>query len=486
MNKLGATTAALALLAGTSPALAQNSLETTLDLMIRGMIDDGSQVTYDDRITGGDGSVEYRNLSITSPDGTSKLSTAWIRGVPSAADPSVVTFTVADTISITGTEQGAEFTVDILSRGLEFTTNGLLREAMSNDDITVEFKADSLRLEGGDPASPVLRDLNADFGEVTFNMVAAEADKRVEGSLDFSRFDLVYDITVDGQIQKAEQTAEANSVTFAFDVPDNEEDAMGYLDGSKSAMVKMSSGPSTFDSSVDSPEVSFGMSGTSGDSSILLEMVDGTFTYDMRGDGLQMTITPGGGMPFPAVNLGFGELVMLVVAPLNSAAAPEKAAIRLLMADMTVGEGLWSMIDPGKTIPRDPAQIDIDLEAMVQIDPMVAAAGGDPAEAAKILSLDVNRFLLAIGGASAEMDGALTFNNAGPFPMPLGSINIDLNGINGLADKLVAIGLIDQMQVGMALGMMMAFGKPGNNPDQFVSEITFTEGGILANGQPIQ
>ncbi len=486
MNKLGVTTTALALLGSTSFALAQNSLETTLDLMVRGMIDDGSQVTYDDRITGNDGSVEYRNVTIVSPNGSSTLTTAWLKGVPSAADPSVVTFTVADTIKIESTKEGGEFTMEFLTSGMEFTTNAVLREAMSNDDITVEFKADSFRVEGGDPASAFMRDLNADFGSINFSMVAAEADKRVEGSLDISKFDVTYDITVDGQSQKAEQTSEGASAEFAFDVPKDENDAMGYLDGSKSARIKMASGASTFDVSVDSPEAAFGMAGTSGASTALVEMIDGTFTYDVQGDSLQMTITPGAGMPFPPVDLGIGEIGMKFVVPVNSADAPDEATVRLLLADLTVGEGLWSMIDPGKTIPRDPAQIDIDLEAMVQIDAMVAAAGGDPTQAGKIFSLDVNQFLLAIGGASAQMDGALTFNNDGPIPMPLGGVNVDLNGINGLANKLVALGLVDQMQVGMVLGIMMAFGKPGDNPDQFISEITFTENGILANGQPIQ
>jgi len=123
---------------------------------------------------------------------------------------------------------------------------------------------------------------------------------------------------------------------------------------------------------------------------------------------------------------------------------------------------------------------------MIQTDPAVAAAGGDPMQLAKIFSLDINRFLLSVGGAKAEAGGALTFNNDGPVPMPLGKINIEVNGITGLANKLVALGLLDQMQSGMALGIMMAFGKPGDNPDQFLSEITFTDSGILANGQPIQ
>ena len=117
---------------------------------------------------------------------------------------------------------------------------------------------------------------------------------------------------------------------------------------------------------------------------------------------------------------------------------------------------------------------------------MAAVAGEDPASAAKIHNLDINQILLSLAGASIQMDGAATFDNSGPIPMPLGSLNIDMRGISTLANQLVALGLLDQMQAGMAMGMMMAFGQPGDEADQFISEITFSENGIMANGQPIQ
>ena len=44
---------------------------------------------------------------------------------------------------------------------------------------------------------------------------------------------------------------------------------------------------------------------------------------------------------------------------------------------------------------------------------------------------------------------------------------------------------MDQMQVGMAMGMMMAFAQPAGE-DAFTSKIEFKDGGIMANGQPLQ
>ena len=248
----------------------------------------------------------------------------------------------------------------------------------------------------------------------------------------------------------------------------------------------MTSGASEFVGTVDAEGIPLTMEGVSGSSFLLLEVVDGNITYEANADGFDMVVTPGPGLPIPPVKIGAGEMAMKLVIPAGAADTPAEMVIDILFADLVIGEGLWSMIDPGKTISRDPAQLDIDIEALVQLDAMAAMAGEDPTSAATIHSLDINQILLSLAGASIQMDGATTFDNSGPIPMPLGSLNIDMRGISTLANQLVALGLLDQMQAGMAMGMMMAFAQPGSEADQLVTEITFSENGILANGQPIQ
>ncbi len=486
MNKLVATFTAVAIAGTANYAVAQNQLETTLDLVVRGMMDEGSTVSYDERVIGDDGSVEYVNLVISAPDDEVTFSTDWIKGSPSASDPEVVIFTVADVINVSGIAEGVDFAFDIKSSGLELTTNGLLREAMSTADVSVTFEADSFLVDGGDPDSPVLRKIFADIGEVDFEILASQENMFVEGSLNTGKFDIAYDYTFEGQTQLVDQSTESVSVAFEFDIPADEEDTFGYLDGSKSANFEMSSGPSEFESSMDADGVVLDMAGTSGASSMILTMIDGSLTYDVSAEGFDMVVTPGAGMPIPPVEIGMGEMGMKLIIPAGSADAPAEMVVDILFADFVVGEGLWSMIDPDQTISRDPAQLDIDLEALVQIDAMSAIVNDDPTTAGTIHSLDINQILLSVGGASIQADGAATFDNSGPIPMPLGSINIELNGISTLTNQLVALGLLDQMQADMAMGMMMAFGKPGAKVDQFISEITFSENGILANGQPIQ
>ena len=486
MNKLASAFTVVAIAGTANYAAAQNQLETTLDLAIRSMMDEGSKVSYGERIIGSDGSVEYVDLVVTVPGEEITFSADWVKGVPSASDPEVVTFTVADIINVTVVAEDVDFAFDIKSSGLELTTNGLLRDAMNKADVSVTFMADSFLIDGGDPDSPVLRKIYADMGEVDFELTASQENMFVEGSLTTGKFDIAYDYTIEGQTQVTDQKTESVSVSFEFDVPEDENDAIGYLDGSKSANFEMKSGPSEFVTSMDAEGVVLDMAGTSGSSAMVLKMADGSLTYDVSTEGFDMVVTPGTDMPIPPVEISMGEMGMKLIIPAGSADAPAEMLVDILFADLVVGEGLWSLIDPEQTISRDPAQLDIDLEALVQIDTMSAISGEDPTSAGTIHSLDINQILLSAGGASIQADSAATFTNSGPIPMPLGSINIELNGISTLTNQLVALGLLDQMQAGMAMGMMMAFGKPGPEVDQFISEITFTENGVLANGQPIQ
>lgn len=485
MKKLTTTVATLALLGSANYAVAQNQLETTLDLIVQGMMEDGSEVSYSERLIGNNGSVEYKDFVIAAPDGNMVVTTDWIKGTPSKGSDQDVTFTVADTISFNGTEGGETFSFEIQSDGFELTTNGLLRDAMNKDDITVNFEADSFIVQGGNPESAILRELMIDMGAIDFDLLVSEGDMYSEGSFEAEKFAAIMDYTMDGQTSSSDSTSEAFSLSFNFDIPAGEEDALGYLDGSKSAMFAMEAGASSGTSTMEIEGIEITMEGTDSGSDMLLEVADGVITFDVNAGETAYTITPGAGLPIPPVDISLSEIGMTMVIPAGAVEAPAEMVIELLLKDLIVGESLWSMIDPGKTISRDPAQIDINLEALVQVDALSAMAGAEPVEALTIHSLDVNQILVAVGGASIQADGAMTFNNDGPIPMPLGGVNINIAGLTTLANQLVALGLVDQMQAGMAMGMMMAFAKPGEGADTFVSEITFTENGIAANGQPI-
>ncbi|WP_374299072.1 DUF2125 domain-containing protein [Paracoccus sp. (in: a-proteobacteria)] len=199
-----------------------------------------------------------------------------------------------------------------------------------------------------------------------------------------------------------------------------------------------------------------------------------------------------GSLPFPvsyaAVNSSFDLLI-----PVSKADAAQPFKFAYALEGLTFADGIWNLFDPNSQLPRDPASLSIDLsgDAVVAqdlFDP--ALAQPDPAAAPEVpftpRSLTVNKVALDAVGATADITGQLEF---GDNPNePVGKLNGTFAGVNGLMDKLVAMGLVPEEQM-MGMRMMLAmFAKPAEgNPDKLTSEIEFREGGsIFANGQQVK
>lgn len=72
------------------------------------------------------------------------------------------------------------------------------------------------------------------------------------------------------------------------------------------------------------------------------------------------------------------------------------------------------------------------------------------------------------------------------FPRPEGKLDIAVNGANGLIDKLVQMGFLQQDQVMGARMMMGVFSTPVGD-DMLTSTIEVNDQGhVIANGQRLQ
>jgi hypothetical protein len=100
---------------------------------------------------------------------------------------------------------------------------------------------------------------------------------------------------------------------------------------------------------------------------------------------------------------------------------------------------------------------------------------------------------LVIKGAGAEItgDGAFTFDNSDlqsfdGFPRPEGQVNFVINGVNGLVDNLILMGLIPEDEAMMPRMMIGMFTTPVGD-DMLTSTIEVnSEGHVLANGQRLR
>jgi hypothetical protein len=73
-----------------------------------------------------------------------------------------------------------------------------------------------------------------------------------------------------------------------------------------------------------------------------------------------------------------------------------------------------------------------------------------------------------------------------PLPRPEGALRVQINGLNGLLDNLVAMGLVPAEEM-MAPRMMMGMFARSTGDDQLESQLEITgDGQVLANGQRIR
>lgn len=193
-------------------------------------------------------------------------------------------------------------------------------------------------------------------------------------------------------------------------------------------------------------------------------------------------------LPLPPFDARMGNIGMLFEMPLKKTDVAAPGNIRLTLGDLEVSDTIWGMIDPAGSLPRDAANLNIDLTAMVKwlVSPQEAAGMGAPP--VQVDSVTINEVALSLAGASFMGTGSAVLDNSTMPPMPVGEVNLDLKGGIGLIDKLIAIGLLPAEQGQMAKMMSGVFAVPGDEgPDHLVSKIEMQDGGaILANGQRIK
>ncbi|MEQ9693031.1 DUF2125 domain-containing protein [Shimia sp. SDUM112013] len=214
--------------------------------------------------------------------------------------------------------------------------------------------------------------------------------------------------------------------------------------------------------------------------------------FDYSGKANEVTATIiGGGVPIP-ISAEMAEAAYGLKMPLLKGDGQQDVGMQLTLGGLTVSEMLWSMIDPGQVLPRDPATLSFDLAGKVSLFTDLIDEDAASMEApGELNSLTLNSMLLEIAGARLSGDGAFTFDNTDMasfdgIPRPEGALNLNLKGANALIDKLVSMGLLPEDQA-MAGRMMMGMFAVPVGEDELKSTIEINaEGHVLANGQRIQ
>ena len=109
---------------------------------------------------------------------------------------------------------------------------------------------------------------------------------------------------------------------------------------------------------------------------------------------------------------------------------------------------------------------------------------GDPADIGTVQDITINEVLITAGGAEITAVGSATIDNSMGFPFPTGKVTVTAAGVQALVNGLVAMGVIPQAEAGMAMGMVLAFARPGDAADEFISDIEFSPAGRYRKWYP--
>lgn len=214
--------------------------------------------------------------------------------------------------------------------------------------------------------------------------------------------------------------------------------------------------------------------------------------YGLGLTGADITVA-GSDMPLPEVQTAFGEMGFSFLLPVAMSDTPQDWSVGVRLVDLTAADMLWSMVDPGGMLKRDPLSLIVDLKGTGRwtadiLDPAVQQQASPPLE---LVSMEVPQILFKALGGQIDATGAFTFDNTDiatfeGFPAPTGKLTANLTGINALIDTAVSMGFVPEDEV-MAVRMGLAmFAKPGAGPDQLVSEIEFKDKGLFVNGQRLR
>lgn len=219
-------------------------------------------------------------------------------------------------------------------------------------------------------------------------------------------------------------------------------------------------------------------------------------SYSGGAQGIDVSVSAPQELPFP-IDVTMAKYGFDFAVPLSAGSGgPRDARLAFDFTDLSVSDGIWNLFDPAQTLPRDAITLALGLD--LQITPFFDFL--DPAQQEAMTGTDVPGELNAVtitdltlraAGAEITGDGAFTFDNTDVetfdgFPRPEGEVNLAINGVNGLIDNLIEMGLIPQDQAMMPRMMLGMFATPVGD-DMLTSTLGVnSEGHVLANGQRLR
>ncbi|NNE80134.1 MAG: DUF2125 domain-containing protein [Silicimonas sp.] len=490
------STSILALMAG--PALADLTAEDVLADQLNQMSMYGIDVETTGQSRSGD-TLTVDGLAITAeiPEGSFTMTVGGAQFTEQGDGTVVMSYPAEIPITVSGEgPEGERFEMAAMVRqtGTQSVVSG------TPEQIKYEFTSDSMTVGDLEFLAP------ADAAEVDMDVVVEMTGMSGTMEMDSGTvrsYDVDMVVKALTMAVRAQEPGSDEVISFNFDVADLAAEYVGQLarqnlmdsfaksiENGNRTKGSGSHGALNYTFSGDGPDGSFQGSAQIASGDLVFSMDENGLDYG--GTSREMTMTMGGSaIPFPPMSFAMAESGGRFAIPLVPGEDPQNFTLKMSMIGLEVDPALWGMIDPAQQLPRDPANIVIDLDGEVVLsedifDPEFAEQAM-MAPPGQINELNVNEIRVSIAGAELTGDGDFTFNNEMGMPLPSGVMNMMLTGGNGLLDTLVGMGLVPEEQAMGARMMMGLFARPGDGEDTLVSTIEVKEdGSVLANGQRIK
>jgi len=460
------------------PAFSQSLAEQVIEEYFAQVAENGVSIDPGIKTVSGK-TVEWRDVLITLPKGQGVMGWEFIRaqeigdGKVSISYPEVLPINIngaGDMPAIEGSVTLLE-AEHIISGAANARRHDFSASTMAYQ-IAAQDKSFSMIIELSNPAAKQI----LSGGDI----------RHSAGTFGASNISMSYNFAKDGGLMAMQMSYADVKAEFDTDTI-NEENAKDLLDGKRSFSLTYSLGAGHNMTDMQQPDFSGVLNsetqGTNGTFSIIGGILK--FAANAKKTSYDLKVTS---MPLPPFQADIDQASMAYEMPLKKTDAVLPAMMTFNLTGLKASDTIWGMIDPTASLPRDKANLNIDLSAnmkwlvdLVKMD----KAKGNPAE---VQDVTINDITLEVAGAKLHGVGAATLDNSKFPPEPIGQVDIDLKGGVGLLDKLVALGLVEQQQGQMVKMMSGMFSVPGGNgTDHLKSKVEMKAGGaIFVNGQQVK
>ena len=399
-------------------------------------------------------------------------------------------------IVISGAD-GVVVTIDITQENLSLIVGGepeAMNYTIAADSYGIAFR------EAVDGGVTFTGDASLTASGITGNyVVSGDELQEIVSDLSVETVDVLVDFQIPGgngeyitgaaKINGLTSQGEATvPVGAEFENPDDIFiDGFGFSGG-----YQIGSAEYVFDMNVDGDQLAGSVS--TGPVTLEGEMNIQTIAYQSTSRDIAISFVSGA-FPLP-IEMSVAEYGVNFRMPVGVSEEPAPFAIGFDMVDLEVSEMLWNIFDAGAVLPRDPATLQIGLSGTAKalidlLDPANTEAFDSQEVPFEPYSLTLDTLRLSVAGALITGGGEFTFDNTdtqtfAPLPRPQGDALIEIIGLNGLLDNLVAMGLVPADQV-MGPRMMMGMFARATGDDMMEIAVEVTEDGqVNVNGNRVR